>query len=96
MRSAEETLKETCHGYTGVHITSNGMQISDASVKYALLPVYLLNCNYKGEKYQYAVNGQTGKVVGKLPIDKGKATRWFLGAAAVGTAVCYFLLNLFL
>jgi hypothetical protein len=96
MRSAEETLKGTCHGYTGVHITSNAMQISDASVKYALLPIYLLNCNYKGEKYQYAVNGQTGKVVGRLPIDKGKATRWFLGAFAVGTAVCYLLLNLFL
>lgn len=95
MKSAEETLKDTCHGYTGVHITSNGMQITEASVKYVLLPIYLLNCNYKGEKYQYAVNGQTGKVVGKLPVDSGKAFRWFMGAFAAGTAVCYLLLNLF-
>lgn len=96
MKSAEETLKSTCPGYTGVHITSNGMQITDASVKYVLLPVYLLNCNYKGQKYQYAVNGQTGKVVGKLPVDNGKAFRWFMGAFAAGTALCWFLLNLFL
>ena len=96
MKSAEETLKGTCPGYTAVHITNNGMQITDASVKYALLPVYLLNCSYKGEKYQYAVNGQTGKVVGKLPVDSGKAFRWFMGAFAVGTAACYLLLNLFL
>ena len=95
MKSAEETLKDTCVGYTSVHIRNNGMQITDSSVKYVLLPVYLLNCNYKGEKYQYAVNGQTGKVVGKLPVDKGKSARWFWGACAVGTAVCYVLLNLF-
>lgn len=95
MASAEQTLAGTCPGYTAVHITNNGMQITDASVKYVLLPVYLLNCNYKGEKYQYAVNGQTGKVVGKLPVDKGKVFRWFLGSFLAGTAAFWFVLNLF-
>lgn len=96
MKSAEQTLADTCPGYSSVRITTNGMQITDSSVKYVLLPVYLLNCHYKGEKFQYAVNGQTGKVVGKLPVDSGKSLRWFLGAFAAGTAACWILLNLFL
>ena len=96
MNSAERVLLETCPGYSNVRITSNGMQITDAAVKYALLPVYLLNCHYKGTKYQYAVNGQTGKVVGKLPSDDSKAMRWFLATFAGVAAAAFAVLNIIL
>ena len=56
--------------------------------KYVLLPVYLINCTYQGQKYQYAVNGQTGKVVGTLPISNRRKWSWFFGVfAAVFAAV---------
>jgi len=53
-------------------------------VHYALLPVWLLVTNWRGDKYVFAMNGQTGKLIGDLPVDKGKF--WltaFLGANAV-------------
>jgi DNA-directed RNA polymerase subunit RPC12/RpoP len=40
--------------------------------KNILVPVWFLNCFYDGRKYSYLVNGQTGKVVGEVPIDKKK------------------------
>lgn len=32
----------------------------------------MLNIKYNGQNYKYAVNGQTGKVVGEYPIDMSK------------------------
>ena len=39
---------------------------------YMLLPVWFMTFDYKGKLWEYAVNGQSGKVAGELPIDKGK------------------------
>lgn len=40
--------------------------------EYILLPIWFFNLNHEGKKYSYAVNGQTGKVVGEVPLDKVK------------------------
>ena len=45
---------------------------------YLLLPVWMLISNFKGKKYLFAMNGQTGKIVGELPCDTGRSVKWFL------------------
>ena len=39
---------------------------------YALLPIWLVNIEYHKKNYFIAINGQTGKIAGSLPIDKNK------------------------
>ena len=39
---------------------------------YALLPIWLLTIKHKNNIYHLAINGQTGKISGKLPIDNKK------------------------
>lgn len=34
-----------------------------------LLPTWMMTYDYMGKKYVYALNGQTGKAFGDLPID---------------------------
>ena len=58
---------------------------------YALLPVWLFETVYGDKKYQFAINGQTGKMVGELPVDRGAFWRYLCGFTAVGTAVCSIL-----
>lgn len=94
-KSAEQAFSETTPGYTGVSIRSNNVQCDKASLKYALLPVYLLNCTYKDKNYRYAINGQTGKVVGELPISKTRMLAWF-GGVGGGVFVAVFLILMFL
>ena len=55
-------------------------------MKYVLLPAWVLTWKGRGENaaYYYMMNGQTGEVCGKLPVDKGKLILWCLG---VGLAV---------
>ena len=40
--------------------------------KYVLLPVYMVNVKYGAKTYIFAMNGQTGKFIGNIPIDKKK------------------------
>ena len=67
---------------------SSGVRLSNSSAKYALYPVWILNTTWNGETYRFAMNGQTGKVVGKLPLDKGAYIKWLLGlTASISAAV---------
>ena len=55
--------------------------------KYAMLPVWLLNVDYTGEKYTFAVNGETGEAVGKLPLSKGRLAGSIFGTFAISQIV---------
>lgn len=95
-KSAQEVMEETCVGYGDLKVRTNGMKMTKSDVKYVLLPVYLLNLEYKGKKYRFAVNGQTGKVVGELPSSTLKAALYFIGGFAASAALAgKFLLWLF-
>ena len=87
VNSARSALLSTCVGYGSVTVQSSGMQLRDPRVKYVLLPAYLVNYKYKGKEYRCAINGQTGKVVGDLPVSKAKSRAWFWGTAAGVCAV---------
>ncbi len=85
--SVAEVLANSAGGYTTIVPISSNIGLSNTSVKYVLLPVYLINTKYQNQSYTFAVNGQTGKVVGNLPISKGKFWGYFAGIAAAITAV---------
>jgi len=42
------------------------------ATEYALLPAYLLTTGWKDKSWTFAMNGQTGKFIGDLPISVGK------------------------
>jgi hypothetical protein len=88
-QSTADTFARTVQGYTTVVPETTNIALENSSARYALYPVWLLNTNWKGQKYIFAVNGQTGKIAGDLPMDKGAYTRWLLGLTAVVGAVAY-------
>lgn len=87
--SAIDCLRDTVEGYETVSQRQKNIQLRRGAVKYALLPVWLLTTKWNGTNYLFAMNGQTGKFVGNLPVDKGKKWRIFgavYGVAALVTA----------
>lgn len=89
--STERAFARTVQGYSSVTPEKSSVQLRNGTAKYALYPVWLLNTTWNGNKYVFAMNGQTGKFVGDLPLDKGAATRWTVGLTAVIGAVVYAL-----
>lgn len=74
---------------------SSSIKLKNGKAKYGLLPVWLLNTSWQGQKYTFAMNGQTGKFVGNLPMDKGAYWRWWaIWTAILGAGVFAVLLLL--
>ena len=90
-QSTEQAFARTVTGYSTVIPEHTNIQLNNGTAKYALYPVWLLNTDWNGKKYTFAVNGQSGKIVGDLPLDKGAFWKWFFGIFAGVTAVCYLL-----
>lgn len=96
-QSTEDAFAATLDGYSSAKPENSYVQLHGGKAKYALYPVWLLNTTWNGKRYTFAMNGQTGKFVGDLPLDKSAATKWTLGLTAVVGVVTYgaaFLLNL--
>ena len=80
-------LEKTVTGYASCNETGRSIQLKRGKVHYALLPVWLLSTKWQGKNYLFAMNGQTGKLVGDLPTSAGKFWGTFAAISAVLTAL---------
>lgn len=55
--------------YSAVTDKNSNYTIKKHTKEYSMLPVWLLNVKYGAKNFQFAINGQTGKITGKLPLD---------------------------
>ncbi len=88
-------IHSTIHGYTTVSFHRKDINIRKRKADYSLLPVWMVCYDYKQAEHNFAMNGQTGKIVGKPPISKGNVAAWFLGIST-GTFILFQLLTLVL
>lgn len=89
--STANAFASTVLGYTSVMPESSSIRLKDGKVRYALLPVWLLNTSWNGKNYIFAMNGQTGRMVGDLPMDKNLFTKWLVGLTGAISAAAFAL-----
>ncbi len=94
--STQSAFLSTIAGYATCVPEHMNIQLKQGRIRYALLPVWLLDTVYKGQTYTFAMNGQTGKFIGNLPTDKGKAFAVAGGVFAVTTLLSWLLMNFLL
>lgn len=97
-QSTLDAFAATISGYNTVRTKQASVQVDNGRARYALFPVWLLQTTWRGQNFQFAMNGQTGAFAGDLPVDSGAATRWTLGLLGGITAALlgiFFLLYLF-
>jgi DNA-directed RNA polymerase subunit RPC12/RpoP len=83
--SAIDILKNTVQHEVST-IRSKTVALKRGKVHYALIPVWLLTIRWEEKQYMFAVNGQTGKVVGELPSSEQKARKEFWKSFAITLA----------
>lgn len=76
--TVSEMLKDKISGYKIVGIKNSDIRYSDTKMEYVFLPVWFLNIKYKDNYYTFAMNGETGKLIGNIPVDKKKFWLLFL------------------
>lgn len=89
--SAHSLVTATVHGYSAVTREMEDYVYKNEVRSYALLPVWIYDYEYRGEKFSYHVNGQNGKVIGVAPIDKRRAISYSVVFATLATGIAAFL-----
>ena len=82
-----EQLRGTVTGYDQVDSGNVDADVQFTEPQQALLPVWMLHTRWRDEDYLFAMNGQTGRLVGDLPVSPLKVVAWFAGLFAVACAI---------
>ena len=80
-------LRGTVKRYDLCVLRDSSVHLRRGKVHYALMPVWMLNTKWHGKDFLFAMNGQTGKLVGDLPVSWGKF--WGLFAAIAVPLACW-------
>ncbi len=94
--TAEEIIRSTVSGYSTCTTVGKDIRVHRGNVKYALLPVWMQATRWKGKSFLFAMNGQTGKLIGDLPVAADLYWSWFARiaipiAAAIGAFLHFYM-----
>ncbi len=78
LESTREVMYADAKGFTTRSVTKDTLHAIETNTEYALFPVWMVSVNYEGKKYIFAMNGESGKFIGNIPIDKKKALIYFI------------------
>ncbi|MCR5452662.1 MAG: hypothetical protein K6F00_08560, partial [Lachnospiraceae bacterium] len=86
----DDYVRASMTGYDSINIIDRDYNIISQKENYTMLPVWMVYSGYQNSEYIFAMNGQTGKIAGNPPVDKGK-----VALASVGvTLLIFFILRL--
>jgi len=86
--SSTALLRGSVTGYSSVTPEAEHITINRGSCSYALYPVWLLSTRWNDKTYTFAMNAQSGKFVGDLPVDWRKFWLWFFCMFAAISVLC--------
>ena len=92
INSAVSAVESTAAGFASCVPETKRVNVHRGRVSYALLPVWMLSTRYQDRSYLFAMNGQTGRFIGALPVDKGRYWSWFAKIALPVAALLAILL----
>lgn len=71
-RYTKDLIKDTITDYSRLKEQNCTIDMLAQDMSYTLLPAWILTYRYDGKTYVFAVNGQTGKSFGELPLNNKK------------------------
>lgn len=74
-------ISSTINGYVTTSYKHKLIDTEPVNAYYTLIPVWMVSYDFNNKEHIFAMNGQTGKIVGKPPISSQKVAAWFTGIA---------------
>ena len=94
--STEKEMKYGLQSKGTITVKSNRIQVKSATYHYALYPVWILNTTWRGKQYTFAMNGQTGRMVGDLPFSRKEFWKYVIPRGMIAGAGIYAVLECFM
>lgn len=84
-------IRDDLKEYSSVRYVGGHVNIGKKRAKYVLLPVWVLSSTWNDEIYTYAMNGQTGKVTGRIPVDPVSVRKYWLKYSAIFSVLIFII-----
>ena len=91
-KSTENAFENTISGYSNLRIENSNINLNNGNVSYVLYPVWILNTTWRKKKYVFAMNGQTGKFVGNMPVDYSIFWKYYAVLTIILSMLTYVIL----
>lgn len=91
-QAGKKVIRDSIGSYSSLAVSSEQYNILKTDWEYMMLPVWFMTYNYNNKIYEFAINGQTGKLAGTPPLDKAKL-RMFCTALGIGITAAIYLLG---
>ncbi len=91
--SVEFKFKETAEEYTAITVENSNISLENGEIHYALMPMWLMTAKYGDKLYTFAMNGQTGRFVGELPVSLGRIWAILIGVSAASSIILALILG---
>ena len=92
VNSAKQKTKDTVK-HDEVTEKHGDYKVNYTKKKYAMLPIWYLTTSWQGKQWNFAMNGQTGKFTGDLPIDNTKLGLITGGSAIAAGVILYLIMK---
>ena len=83
-KASQGVIRKSVGNYSSISVKRENYDIQKTDLQYMMLPVWFMTYRYGGKVYEFALNGQTGKLAGTPPLNKKKLR---LVCAAIGLAI---------
>ena len=87
LEGTEEVIRDTILDYSTLTREFYDINLKEGDAKYVLMPIWLLSTIWNSRSFLFAMNGQTGKLIGDLPIDRRRYWSYFFIIATSIAAV---------
>ena len=87
MNTSIEMAKEATRHETKV-VTGNNLDITNKKCYYIMLPVWMVTVKYNNKDYIFAMNGDTGKIVGNIPVGFKEFVFWLIIVFLITFGIC--------
>ena len=88
-KAADTAVGESTKQYTSLENRQMKTDFKRHTNMYVMLPVWSLMTKYKGKTYYLAMNAQSGKSAGKLPLSGARAMAFFASISAIATIITF-------
>ncbi|MCR5175548.1 MAG: hypothetical protein K6C05_01720 [Anaerovibrio sp.] len=89
--SADGVLSDSVEGYSSCTTDALNVVCTNGKQQYAMAPIWILSTKYQDKPYTFIMNGQTGKLVGELPVDENKAKMYWGLAGLITLPITYYI-----
>ena len=91
-KASKDIVYESIKGYSSIVDKNESYNIQHTDWQYIMLPVWFMSYKYNDQIYEFALNGQTGKLAGTPPLSVPKLVTF---SSAIGAIVALIVFILF-